>query len=315
MTIKLAVVMDDIATIKVKKDSTLAMLLAAQQRNWQLHYMELTDLYLADGQPMANSRLLQVEDNDRHWFDLGPARPLELSRLDVILMRKDPPVDNLYTYATYVLERAQQTGVLVINDPQSLRDCNEKIFASAFPEYCPPTLISADNSQLKAFLAEHQEVVYKPLDGMGGSSVFRLKQGDANLSVVLETLTCQGRRPIVAQRFIPQIAEGDKRILLINGEPVDYGLARIPAAGETRGNLAAGGRGKVQPLSARDRQICQQVGPVLRAKGLSFVGIDVIGDYLTEINVTSPTCIREIEQTSGLAIADLLMDFIVQQLK
>src|SRR5690606_15889531 len=238
------------------------------------------------------------------WFTLGEPRVEALGDLDVILMRKDPPVDREFILATQILERAEQRGALVVNRTQSLRDCNEKLFATQFPQLCPPVLVSRDVVRLRAFYQQHQDVVFKPVDGMGGASIFRVRPGDANLGVILETLTQHGQHQIMAQKYLPEIVDGDKRILLIDGEPVSHALARIPAVGENRGNLAAGGSGVARPLTARDREICAEVGPVLREKGLLFVGIDVIGDYLTEINVTSPTCIRELDKACGLDIAD-----------
>ena len=225
-------------------------------------------------------------------------------------MRKDPPFDNEYIYSTYILEQAERQGTLIVNRCQSLRDCNEKVFATQFPQCCPPVLVSADNDRLKDFYATHKDVIYKPLDGMGGSAIFRVKPDDANLSVILETLTNYGKTTIMAQRYIPDIVNGDKRILMIDGTPVPYCLARVPLAGELRGNLAAGGQGVAQPLTDHDRWIAEQVGPALREKGLIFVGLDVIGEYLTEINVTSPTCIREIDQAQDLDIGGQLMDSI-----
>ena len=299
MTLNLGVVMDPIESITVKKDTTLAMLLAAQRKGWTIHYMQQKDLYSAQGTSRANMTSLEVRDDPQSWFTLGESGDKPLSELDVILMRKDPPFDLDYIYSTYLLEQAHREGTLIVNNPQSLRDCNEKIFATQFPQCCPPVLVPADAEMLKAFYREHEDVIYKPLDGMGGTSIFRVKRGDANLSVIIETLTLQGERQIMAQRFIPEIVDGDKRILMIDGEPVDYALARIPAIGENRGNLAAGGSGVAQPLSKRDRWICDQIAPFLKEKGLLFVGIDVIGDYLTEINVTSPTCIREIDAAFG----------------
>tara|TARA_R100000900_G_scaffold127863_1_gene102922 strand:- start:90350 stop:91471 length:1122 start_codon:yes stop_codon:yes gene_type:complete len=314
MSIKLGVVMDPIADIHYKKDSTLAMLWAAQARDWQLHYMEPGDLYLEQGVPRARMARLTVFHDPESWFNLEPAEDVDLADLDVILMRKDPPFDNEYVYATYILEAAERRGTLVVNRCQSLRDCNEKVFATLFPQCCPPVLVSRDASRLKAFYREHGDVIFKPLDGMGGTAIFRVREGDPNLSVILETLTEHGRKSIMAQRYIPEIVDGDKRILMINGEPLPYCLARVPSVGESRGNLAAGGTGRAQPLTDRDRWIAEQVGPTLRDKGLYFVGLDVIGDYLTEINVTSPTCIREIDRAYELDIGGQLMDCIQEQL-
>lgn len=314
MTIKLGVVMDPINAITFYKDSTLAMLLAAQQKSWQLFYFEQNDLFLDNGKPFGQGAGLEVFDDSVKWYSLQAKRCLDLSMLDVILMRKDPPFNNNYIYSTYVLEAAEQAGTLIINKPQSLRDCNEKVFATQFPQCCPPTLVSASTEHIRDFYAKHGDIILKPLDGMGGASIFRIKEHDPNLSVIIETLTNNGSLPIMAQRFIPEIAQGDKRILLIDGEPIPYGLARIPKLGETRGNLAAGGSGVAQPLTERDRWICQQVSSVLKEKGLVFVGLDIIGDYLTEINVTSPTCIREIDNAYDTNIAGQLMDKIEKKL-
>ncbi len=310
MALKLGVVMDPIASINPKKDSTLAMLLAAQRRGWDLLYMELNDLYLRDGQALARLRPLTVADDYKAWYRLGPVETAPLAELDVILMRKDPPFDTEYIYATYLLEQAERQGALVVNRPASLRDANEKLFTAWFAQCCPPTLVTREASDIRTFLAENRDVILKPLDGMGGASIFRLREGDPNVSVVIETLTNHGRRYAMAQRYIPAIVEGDKRILVIDGEPVPYALARIPATGETRGNLAAGGRGEGRELTARDREICAQVGPELRRRGLVFVGLDVIGEYLTEINVTSPTCIRELDAIYGLDIGGQVMDAV-----
>lgn len=315
MGVKLGVVMDPIESIVVKKDTTLAMLLAAQKRGWIIHYMLQTDLYLDQGVSRASARTLSVQDDEQDWFSLGSSSDIALSELDVILMRKDPPVDVDYINTTYLLEQAQREGTMVVNHPQSLRDCNEKMFATQFPQCCPPFMVACSAEKLKAFHKEHEDVIYKPLDGMGGDSIFRVVASDPNLSVIIETLTMGGRKQIMAQKFIPEIANGDKRILLIDGEPVSYALARVPAVGETRGNLAAGGSGIAQELSDRDRWICEQVGPTVKEKGLLFVGLDVIGDYLTEINITSPTCVREIDRAFNLDIAGELMDCIQQKLQ
>jgi glutathione synthase len=314
MSIKLGVVMDPIGAINPKKDSTLAMLLAAQKRDWQLYYMEQKDLFVRDGEVLANAKSITVKDDLNTWHTLSEPQVIKAGELDVILMRKDPPLDMQYIHTTYLLELAEAQGAMVVNKPQSLRDANEKLYTAWFPQCCPATLVSRDMSQLRRFMDEHQDIIIKPLEGMGGMSIFRLKKDDPNISVALETLTQQGSQYIMAQRFIPEITSGDKRILLINGEPAPYALARIPASGETRGNLAAGGRGEGIELSARDRWICEQVGPALRDKGLLFVGLDVIGDYLTEINVTSPTCIRELDAQYNLDIAGDLMDCIASKL-
>lgn len=310
MTIRIGVVMDPIATINYKKDTTLALLWAAQDRGWQLYYMEQRHLFLDSGEPKATAQALRVARDPQQWYELGPPQLLPLAELDVVLMRKDPPFDNEYIYSTYILEAAERLGTLVVNKPQSLRDCNEKMFATQFPECCPPLLVSRDAALLKEFHQVHRDVVFKPLDGMGGSSIFRVREDDPNLNVILETLTHHGRLTIMAQRYLPEIKDGDKRILMIDGEPVPYCLARVPMAGESRGNLAAGGSGRPQPLSDRDRWIAAQAGPSLRERGLLFVGLDVIGDYLTEINVTSPTCAREIDAAYQTDIGGRLMDRI-----
>lgn len=310
MSLKIGVVMDPIGTINFKKDSTLAMLLEAQARGWQLYYMEQSDLYIAHDIARAQMRPLKVFYNADNWYELAAAQDLELDTLDAILMRKDPPFDMNYIYSTYILEKAEQKGTLVINKAQSLRDANEKLFTSNFPQCMPPTLVSSQAKHIKAFYQEHQDIILKPLDGMGGASIFRIKPGDSNLGVIIETLTEHGSKLAMAQKFIPEITAGDKRILLINGEPVPYALARIPTKGENRGNLAAGGEGVGIEINDRDRWICEQVAPLLREKGLIFVGIDVIGDYLTEVNVTSPTCIRELDQQYNINISALLMDWI-----
>ena len=315
MTIRIGIVMDPISAIHYKKDSSLAMLLAAQQRNWQLSYMEPQDIYLHNGRAMGSLRPLQVFADPQRWYQLGEAEQLPLAELDVLLMRKDPPFDNEFLSATHILEAAEREGVLVVNRPASLRDCNEKLFATQFPQCCPPNTVSRRADILRAFISEHKDAILKPLDGMGGSQIFRVREDDPNISVIIETLTLHGQQQIMAQRYLPEIKDGDKRILMIDGEPVPYCLARIPQAGETRGNLAAGGRGEARPLTERDRWIAAEVGPELRRRGLLFVGLDVIGDYLTEINVTSPTCIREIDAAYDTDIGGKLMDCIEQQLK
>jgi len=303
----LLVVMDPIAHINYAKDTTLALLWAAAERGWSLFYAEQTDLYLRQGRAFGRVKRLQVFHDAEKWFEFGEVFTLPLADATAILMRKDPPFDNQFVYTTYILEQAERDGCLVVNRPQSLRDCNEKVFATQFPECCPPVLVSRDKTLLRDFHQEHQDVIFKPLDGMGGSRIFRCRADDPNVSVILETLTNMGGEFIMAQRFIPEIAQGDKRILVVDGEAVPYCLARIPASGETRGNLAAGGRGQPQPLSERDRWIVDQVAPTLKAKGLMFVGLDVIGDYLTEINVTSPTCAREIDKAFDTRIGERLI--------
>lgn len=313
MSIRLGIVMDPIAAISFKKDSSLAMLLAAQGRGWPLFYMEQQDLYQRGNQGRARVRPLRVFNDPQHWYELDAEQDIALEDLDVILMRKDPPFNSEYVYATYLLELAEKAGTLIVNNPRSLRDCNEKFFATQFPQCTPPTLVSRRADILREFAREHRDVILKPLDEMGGASIFRHREGDPNLSVILEVLTEHGSRQIMAQRYIPEIKDGDKRILMIDGEPVPYCLARIPAQGETRGNLAAGGRGEARPLTERDREIAAIVGPELRKRGLLFVGLDVIGDYLTEINVTSPTCIREIDAAYDTRIGDRLMDAIASR--
>lgn len=308
--LKLGVVMDPISTIKIKKDSTFAMLLAAQARAWSITYMELNDLSVIDGVAMAQARALSVRDDPMGWFELGDYQSLPLSDLDVILMRKDPPFNMEYIYATYILELAEHQGVLVVNKPQTLRDANEKLSTAWFPQCTTPALVTRNPQQILAFLQQQKDIILKPLHGMGGASIFRVTENDLNTNVIIETLTEHQTRYVMAQRFIPEIVQGDKRILLVDGEPVPYALARVPAKGETRGNLAVGGTGVGVALSQRDYWICEQVAPTLKEKGLLFVGLDVIGDYLTEINITSPTCIRELDQLYGLDIAGQLMDAI-----
>ncbi len=306
--------MDPIGFINVKKDSTLAMLVEAQRRGWSIYYMEQGDLFLQDGKAYAQTRELKVSYDADNWFEMGEPSVIPLAELDTILMRKDPPFDTEYIYTTYILEQAEAAGVLVVNRCQSLRDANEKMYTAWFPQCIPPTLVSRKESQIRDFLNEQSDIVVKPLWGMGGAMVFRVRRDDPNIGVIIETLTEHGSRYAMAQRFIPEITEGDKRILLIDGEPVPYALARIPMKGETRGNLAAGGEGVGVELSEHDRWICQQVAPTLREKGLLFVGLDVIGDYLTEINVTSPTCIRELDSTYDINISSILMDVISERL-
>ena len=317
MTLSVGVLMDPIGAIKVAKDTSFAMLLEAQRRGHSLHYLEQGDLALRDGAPWGRMATLEVHDDPRSWYSMGTAQWRDLRELDVMLMRKDPPVDEQFIYDTMVLEVAQHGGVAVINDPRSLRDCNEKLFALQFAQCIAPTLVSRDADELRRFTGEHGEVVLKPLDGMGGRGIFRARRGDSNLNSMLETLLGgdahgAGRQFAIAQKYIPEISAGDKRILVIDGEPVPYALARIPQGDEFRGNLAAGGRGEGVPLSARDRWIVDQVAPELRRRGLRFVGLDVIGDYLTEINVTSPTCVRELDAQFGLNIAGQLFDAIEQ---
>ena len=302
--------MDPIENINPKKDSSLAMLLAAQKKGWRLDYMLQTDLFWEAGDAFANARPLKVVDQAQNCSAVGEPVKKKLADFDMLLMRKDPPFDMNYIYSTYLLEHAASAGTLVVNNPASLRDYNEKLSTLWFPQCCPPMLVSADQGQLRGFIDQEKDIIIKPLDGMGGESIFRIKKDDPNTNVILETLTKNGTTLAMAQRYIAAITEGDKRILLIDGKPIDYALARIPAKGETRGNLAAGGKGVSVPLSDRDRWICEQIGPTLRKKGLLFVGIDVIGDYLTEINVTSPTCIRELDRANDIDIAGELMSML-----
>ena len=312
---KLGVIMDPIAGIKVEKDTTLALLLAAQHREWEIYYMEMKDVYLTGNTARANARVMTVADDLSDWYHYKRRIELALSELDVILMRKDPPFNMEYIYMTYILEHAAACGTLVINDPAALREVNEKVFITQFPQCIAPTFISRDSQQIHAFMEQHGQTVLKPLDGMGGASVFRVDKEDANKNVIVETLTRNSQRFIMAQQYLPAIERGDKRILLIDGLPLEHALARIPKSGEIRGNLAAGGTGKGVDLSERDYWICEQVGPRLRAMGLVFVGLDVIGDYLTEINVTSPTCLRELDRIYGLDIAGKVMGCIAEKLR
>jgi glutathione synthase len=306
--------MDPIETIKPKKDSTLAMLLAAQRAGWAIVYFRQQDLIVRDGAPLGHGRHLEVRDDADSWFTLGGSWSNGLEQFDVLLMRKDPPFDMEYIYTTYILELAERRGLLVVNKPSSLRDINEKAYTAWFPSCTPPSLVTRSRNELLSFLAEHEKIVLKPFDGMGGRSIFVVAAGDLNVNVIIETLTAHGERFTLAQRYIPEIVRGDKRILLIDGEPIDYALARIPAPGESRGNLVMGAKGEGRELTERDRWLCAQVGPTLRAKGVMFAGLDVIGDYLTEINVTSPTGIRELDRQYGIDIAAKLIAAIDQKL-
>ncbi len=315
MNINLGVIMDPIHTIHPEKDTTLAILLEAQKRNWIIHYMEQRDIFMRDGKVYARMRLLTVRDDQQNWFTFNKEIIQPLDALNVILMRKDPPVDNEYIYTTLLLEIVKSQGTLIVNDPQSLRDANEKLFTARFPQCCPPTLVTHQAQQIRDFLQEHSDIILKPLDAMGGKSVFRLRKNDPNINVIIETLTQYESNYISAQLYIPEISEGDKRIILIDGEPIPYALARIAAPGETRANLAVGGKGIGVPLSEHDKWICQQVGPTLRDKGFLLVGLDVIGKYLTEINVTSPTCVRELDKIYGLNISAKLLDVIEAKCK
>jgi glutathione synthase len=312
--LKLGIVMDPIGSITTKKDSSFAMLLEAARRGAEIHYFEQSDLSMLSGTASGHSTRLTVQDDPDDWFHFGQQTKIELGDLDVILMRKDPPFDMEFVYTTYILDRAKLAGVLVVNAPQALRDMNEKAYTAWFPECTPLTLVTRSMPEIKAFLAEHDRIVVKPLDGMGGRSIFVIKKGDSNANVILETLTDYGQRFAIAQVYIPEITLGDKRILLIEGVAVPYALARIPTGGDNRGNIVAGAITKAQPLSDVDRRICEQVGPVLRDQGIVFAGIDVIGDYLTEVNVTSPTGIRELDKAFDLNVAGLLFDAIERKL-
>ncbi len=314
MQANLAVLMDPIEHIKIHKDSTFAMLLEAQRRGWPITYLQQKDLYQRDGRTYAKGAPLKVYDQTGRWFELGEHLTQPLDAFDVVLMRKDPPFDMEYIYTTYLLQQAADTGVLVVNDPKALRNANEKLSTGFFPQLCTPSLVTRLADELNRFINEQQDVILKPLDGMGGASIFRVKQADPNRAVIIETLTAHGTQSCMAQRFIPAISQGDKRILVIDGEPVPYALARIPAPGETRGNLAVGGRGEGIALTERDREIVATLSPYLRRSGILFAGLDVIGDYLTEINITSPTCIRELDAQYGLNIAGLLFDCLEQKL-
>lgn len=313
MSIKFGIVMDPIERISFHKDTSLALMFAAQERGCELFYMEQQDLSIQNGEAYGRMSAIKVAMDPNNWFEKDEAIDRPLSDLNIIIMRKDPPFDSEFIYSTYILERAEQAGVLVANKPQSLRDCNEKVFATEFSELMSPTTVTRRADLLKSFHTEHGDVIFKPLDGMGGSSIFRLKKDDPNVSVIIETLTNHGQQQIMAQRFIPEITSGDKRILMIDGEPVPFTLARIPADGETRGNLAAGGSGITMELSDKERAIAKKIGPKLKEKGLYFVGLDVIGNFVTEINVTSPTCVREISRDSGINIADQLITCLLQK--
>jgi len=314
MTIKLGIVMDPISQVKVKKDSSMAMMFEAQARGYEIYYMEMNDLYLDQGQCRATTQKIKVFDDPQHWYELADVQDIAVSELDAVLMRKDPPFDTEFIYATYMLERAEVEGTLIVNKPQSLRDCNEKLFTAWFADLTPRTLVTRNSTQIRKFHQEQKDIIIKPLDGMGGASIFRIKEEDANVGVILETLTNHGSQYAMVQEYMPEIKEGDKRILIVNGEPMPYCLARIPAQGETRGNLAAGGRGEARPLSASDKMIAETIAPELKKRGLYFVGLDVIGDKVTEINVTSPTCIREIEAAYPINISGKLMDAIEENI-
>lgn len=310
MSIEMSMLMDPIEAIHPAKDTSLALLLEAQRRGYRVHVMQQGDLALRSGRPWARMTRLRLHDDPEHWFDRLDTAWRPLDEIPLIFNRKDPPVDRHFLHDTHVLEMAQRGGSRVVNDPRSLRDCNEKLYALAFPECCAPSLVARDADALRRFVHETGEVVVKPLDGMGGQGIFRTRADDPNLNVILETLLGPGGEFVLAQKFLPEIAAGDKRILMIHGEPVDYALARMPSGGDFRGNLAVGGRGVGQPLGERDRWIAAQVGPELKRRNLWLVGLDVIGDWLTEINVTSPTCMRELDAQFGLNIAGQLFDAI-----
>ena len=310
----LAMLMDDISSIKPIKDSSFAMMLEAQKRGWEIFTFDAPDMFYEDGKVVANARKTLVRDSEQDWYECEDIKALTLNNLDIVLMRKDPPFDMDYIYATYLLEQIENSGTLVVNKPSSLRDANEKLFALNFPECIPETFVSSNIKKLSEFISKIKTAVVKPLDGMGGTDIFKLTKDDKNIEEVLLKITNQGSRFIMAQEFLPEIKNGDKRILLINGKPVDYALARIPAAGSFKGNLAAGAKGVGQPLSARDRHLCSQIAPMLIEKELMFVGLDVIGDYITEINVTSPTCIRELDSQFDLNISSMLLDEIEDKL-
>lgn len=314
-TVRVGVVMDPIASINPAKDSTLAMMLEAQRRGFELHYFEQNDLRIRRGVATGSSRRVRVSDDPLRWYELGPREDVALGSLDVILMRKDPPFDTEYIYTTYMLERAAECGALVINRPASLRDINEKAFIGWFPQCAPDTLITRSMADMRAFLAEHGEIVVKPLHGMGGRSIFVVRQGDRNANVIFETLTEFDSRHAMAQKYIPEIRQGDKRILLVDGEAPGEVLARVPAPDDNRGNLVMGAAPEIRPLTERDRWIVNQVGPVLRERGVLFAGIDVIGDYLTEVNVTSPTGIRELKKYGSTDIASAFLDAIAAKLR
>jgi glutathione synthase len=312
---KRAVIMDPIDSIQPSKDSSLAMLLEVQNRGWEIHYGQLNDIWLRDGEAFGRLTTLRVADDSSKWFDLGDVAVTPLGDMDVILLRKDPPFDMEYIFATYILERAQHHGAVVVNQPQGLRDANEKAYLAWFPDCAPPTLISCSPDEMRKFMEDHRKVVVKPLDLMGGQSVFVTDTEDGNHNVILETITHQGTRYAMVQKYLPEIASsGDKRIILIDGQPIPMALARIPSLGDHRGNMVVGARIEVRPLTDRDMWICEQIGPALREKGLLFTGIDVIGDFMTELNVTSPTGIRELERASDVRITEQIFDAISSKL-
>ncbi|SDB44593.1 glutathione synthase [Pseudidiomarina indica] len=311
---KLAMIMDPIESVKPHKDTSFRLLLEAQARQYEMYYLTLDDLSLVGGEPVGRARTVQVVDQASDFYTLGQPETMNLGEFDVILMRKDPPFDNEFLYATYLLDLAERRGALVVNKPQSLRDCNEKLYTAWFPELTPPTIVTRQAELIRAFHQEHQDIILKPLDGMGGASIFRVDSSGNNLGVIIETLTQHGTQYTMVQRYLPEIVDGDKRILIIDGEPMPYALARIPSQGETRGNLAAGGTGRPQPLSESDWELARRVGPELKRRGLTIVGLDVIGNHVTEINVTSPTCVREIEAAYEINIAQKVFEAIERQL-
>lgn len=306
--------MDPVETLDINKDTSLAIILEAQKRNYEIFYMEIKDLYLSNEVAYARTKTLRIEKEKNPWYLLGNELVIKLDELNVILMRKDPPLNIDFIYSTYILERAEKKGTLIINKPKSLRDYNEKMFITYFPKIIPDSLITKNIQQIYNFLHKHGDIILKPLDNMGGSSIFRIKKHDPNIFVIIETLTNYGKRFCMAQVFIPEINEGDKRVFVIDGEIIPYCLARIPRLGETRGNLAVGGHAKVQSLSVKDREIAQLISPFLQERGLLFVGLDIIGDKLTEINITSPTCVQEIEKEKPIGITSILMNMIEKHL-
>ncbi len=310
MSESLLMLMDPIESIHPAKDTSLALLLEAQRRGYRLHVAVPGDLALRDGRPWVRASEVRVHDDNEHWFDRLGVEWRSLDEMPLIFERKDPPVDSNFVHDTRILELARQAGSRVVNNPQALRDCNEKLFALQFPECCAPSRVARDPDAIRQFVDEIGEVVLKPLDGMGGQGIFRSHAGDPNLNSIIETIIGRNGHFVLAQKYLPEIAQGDKRILMIDGEPVPYALARMPQGTDFRGNLAAGGRGIGQPLSERDREIAAIVGPELKRRGLLLVGLDVIGDWLTEINVTSPTCMRELDAQFGLNIAGMLFDVI-----
>ena len=311
---KIAFVIDPPESFKIYKDSTFAMMREAASRGHELHVLQQDDLEWRQGIVNGFTRRLHLTGDDEIWYRVDAPQAMALKSFDVVLMRKDPPFDMEYVYSTYLLELAQQQGARVFNDPRSIRDCNEKMTIARFPQFTAPTLVTRRAEPIHAFLAEHRDMILKPLDGMGGASVFRVHDQDPNLNVIIETVTQYGARTVMAQRYIPEIKDGDKRVLVIDGKPVPYALARIPKAGETRGNLAAGGTGVARELTARDREIAEALGPTLAALGLLVVGLDVIGDFLTEVNVTSPTCFQEIQQQTGFNVAGMVLDALERSL-